>query len=62
MTVVGRAPAKLLRHLVAQRLTALSVVGAHVDVDEGPLVLAAQLGAEAVYVVVAAVDRDRLAP
>jgi hypothetical protein len=58
--VVRRLPAQLLRHLVAERLRAFGVVRAHVDVDEGPLVLVAQLGAEAVHVVVRAVDRNEV--
>jgi hypothetical protein len=55
---VGRRPPELLADLVGQRLGALGVVRAQVDVDERPrLVLARQLGAQAVDVVVVAVDR-----
>ena len=56
--LVGLAPAQLLGDLVAQRAAALGVVGPHVDVDEGPVAGVGQLRAEAVDVVVGAVDRD----
>src|ERR1700759_3701949 len=47
---VGEPEAELLGGLERQRLGALGVVGAHVDVDERPLVLAGELGAQAVDV------------
>ena len=55
--MVGQPPAELLGHLVAQGLAALGVVGAHIDVDEGPFVVFAvgQLAAQAVDLVVGAV-------
>ena len=56
--VCGSAPAQLLRDLVAERLAAVRIEGADVDVHECPLVLVGQFTAEAVDVVVAAVDRD----
>ncbi len=58
--VVGGAPAQLLGDFIAQGLGALGVVGAHVDVDEGPGVLVADLGAEAVDVVVGALDSHQV--
>jgi hypothetical protein len=48
----------LLGDLVAYGLGAFGVVGAEVDVDEAPGVLVGDLGAEAVDVVVVAVDAD----
>ena len=58
--LVGQPPAELLGDLVAERLGALGVVGAHVDVDERPaLLLAGDLRGEPVDVVVVAVDRDQ---
>ena len=61
--VVGRLPAQLLGHLEGQGLGALGVVGAHVDVDEGPRrVLARQLGAQPVDVVVVARRRRPARP
>jgi hypothetical protein len=59
-TAVGQLPAELLGDLEGQRLGALGVVRAHVDVDERPVALARQLGAQAVDVVVVAVDRDEV--
>ena len=60
--VVGQLPAELLGDLEGEGLGALGVVGADVDVDEGPGgELARQLGAEPVDVVVAAVDGDEVA-
>ena len=56
--VVGQTPAELLGDLVADGLGAFGVVGAEVDVDEAPVVLVGDLGAEAVDVVVVAVDAD----
>ena len=56
--VVGETPAELLGDLVADGLRAFGVVGAEVDVDEAPGVLVGDLGAEAVDVVVVAVDAD----
>src|SRR6202050_4810891 len=57
--VVGGLPAQLLGDFEGERLGALGVIGAHVDVDEGPArALAGQLGAEPVDVVVRPLDRD----
>ena len=52
----GKAPAKLLGHFQAQGLAAFGVEGAHVDIDEGPVVTVGDLTAETVYLVVTAVD------
>ena len=57
--VVGEAPAELLGDLVADGLGAFGVVGPEVDVDEAPLVLVGDEGAEAVDVVVVTVDADQ---
>ena len=57
--VIRQAPAELLGDLVADGLRALGVVGAQVDVDEAPVVLVGDQGAEAVDVVVVAVDADQ---
>ena len=57
--VVGQAPAELLGDLVADGLRALGVVGAQVHVDEAPVVLVGDQRAEAVDVVVVAVDADQ---
>ena len=59
---VRRAPAELLGDLVRERLGALGVVRAHVDVHERPVALARQLGAEAVDVVVVAPDLHEVRP
>ncbi len=48
----------MLGYLVADGFGAFGVVGAKVDVDEAPGVLVGDEGAEAVYVVVVAVDAD----
>ena len=53
---VRRLPAQLLGDLPGDRLRALRVVGAQVDVDERPVALAGELGAQAVDVVVVAAD------
>ena len=55
--MVRHAPAELLSHLVTQRLAALGIVGAHVDVDEGPVVVVAHLAAQPVHFVVGAFHR-----
>ena len=61
-TCVGQPPAELLGDLVAQRLGALGVERPDVDVDERPaLLLAGDLGAQPVDVVVDAVDGDERA-
>src|SRR3990172_4611528 len=57
-TVVRRTPAQLLADFVAERLAALGVVGPHVDVYERPGILIAELAAEAVDIVVAALHGD----
>ena len=58
----GQPPPELLGDLEAQRLGALRVVRADVDVDERPvLVLGRQLGGEPVDVVVVAVDGQQRA-
>src|SRR6266511_4196953 len=54
--VSGGAPAELLRDLVAVGLGAFRVVRADIDVDEGPAVLVADLGAKTVDLVVGALD------
>ena len=54
--VVGQTPAELLGDLVADRLRALGVVRPQIDVDEAPAVLEGDLRAEAIDVVVVAVD------
>ncbi len=56
--VVGETPAELLGDLVAYGLGAFGVVGAEIYVDEAPGVFVGDLGAEAVDVVVVAVDAD----
>ena len=56
----GQLPAELLDGLEGDRLRALGVVGAQVDVDEGPRVLLGELGAEPVDVVVGAPHADQL--
>ena len=56
--VVGETPAELFGDLVAYGLRAFGVVGAKVYVDEAPRVFVGDLGAEAVDVVVVAVDAD----
>ena len=61
--VVGSAPAELLGHLEGQGLRSFGVVGAHVHVHERPRrLLAGELGAEAVDVVVASLDREHGPP
>ena len=59
---VGQLPAELLDGLVGERLRALGVVGAQVDVDEGPGPGLGELGAEPVDVVVVAADADQVGP
>ena len=54
--VVGQAPAELLGDLIADGLRAFGVVGPQIDVHEAPLVLLADLRAEAVDLVVIAGD------
>src|SRR5581483_12329198 len=54
--LVRQPPAQLLGGLVGERLRALAVEGAHVDVAEGPGEDVDQLAAETVDVVVVAVD------
>ena len=51
---VGQLEAELLGDLEGERLRALGVVGPHVHVDERPVALAGELGAEPVHVVVVA--------
>ena len=58
--VLRQPPAELLDDLEAERLGALGVVGAQVDVGEAPAVLVGDLRAEAVDVVVVAADRHQL--
>ncbi len=62
--LVRQPPAELLADLVRQRLGALAVVRPEVDVDEAPALaerVADELGAEAVDVVVVALDADQVA-
>ena len=58
--VLRQPPAELLDDLEAERLGALGVVGAQVDVGEAPAVLVGDLRAEPVDVVVVAADRHQL--
>jgi hypothetical protein len=58
--VVGRFPAELLDDLEGQRLGALGVVGADVDVDERPVELTGDLRAQTVDVVVGSLHRDQI--
>ena len=55
---VGRPPAERLGDLVGERLGALRVERAEVDVDEAPAGLVGDLEAQPVDVVVGALDRD----
>src|SRR5690242_5839195 len=57
--VVGESPAKLFGNLITYGLRALRVVGTQIDVHEAPCVLVGNLGAEAVYVVIIAVDANQ---
>ena len=57
--MVRRAPAQLLADLVAQRLAAFRVKRPDVNVDERPRILVPQFAAQAVDIVVAAVDGDQ---
>ena len=59
---VGEPPAERLGDLVGERLAALGVVRAEVDVDRAPAELVGDLEAQAVDVVVGAVDRDDRRP
>src|ERR1700761_966711 len=54
--VVRPAPTPLLCDLVASRFRAFGVVGAKIDVYQSPLVASGDLRAEAVHLVVVAVD------
>ena len=56
--VIWEPPAELFGDLEAYGFGALSVVGAEIDVDEAPVVLVSDESAEAVDVVVVAVDAD----
>src|SRR6266508_3564484 len=56
--VVRRAPAQLFAHFVAESLAAFRVIRAHVDVNECPWVLVADLATQPVDLVVAPVHRD----
>ena len=62
--MVWQAPAELLGHLVAQRLAALGVVGAHVDVHKRPpvVVVVGQLATQPVHLVVGAVNGHQRRP
>src|SRR6266851_4424332 len=53
---IGERPAELLGNFVAVRFRAFGIVGAQVDVDETPLETVGDLRAEAVDVIVVAVD------
>src|SRR5262249_50671964 len=52
------SPAKLLCNLEGEGLAAFGVIRPQIDVDEGPAELIGDLGAQAIHVVVVAVDRD----
>ena len=54
--VVGKRPAELLGDFVAVRLRAFGIVGAQIHVDEAPLKAVGDLRAEAIDVIVVAVD------
>jgi hypothetical protein len=56
--VFGQPPAKLLGDFVTVGLGAFGVIRAQVDVDESPLEAVGDLGAEAVDMIVVAVDAD----
>jgi len=56
--VIGKSPAELFGDFVAVRFGAFGVVGAEVDVNEAPLEAVGDLRAEAIDVVVVAVDAD----
>ena len=56
--VVRQAPAELLGDFETVRLGAFGVVRAQVDVDQAPLEAVGDLGAEAVDLVVVAIDAD----
>ena len=62
--MVGHAPPQLFRYFVAQRLAAFRVIGAHVDVDERPIVVVVvrQLAAQAVDLIVGAVHSHQRRP
>src|SRR5204863_529663 len=51
-------PAELLANLEAHRLAALGVIRAQVHVHETPAVFAGDLGAEAIHLIVSAVNGD----
>src|SRR5260370_33061187 len=57
--IVGETPSELLGDLVAYGLRALGVVGAKIYVDQTPVVLVRNQRAEAVDVVVVAVDANK---
>jgi hypothetical protein len=57
--LLRQPPAELLGHLVAERLAALGVERADVDVDERPVLVLGDLAAQPVDVVVAALDGDQ---
>ena len=57
--VVRYPPAQLLGDFVPKGLAAFGVVGPHVDVDEGPGVVVADLAAQAVHFVVGAFDGNQ---
>ncbi len=57
--VVRKTPAELFGDLIADGLRTFGVVGAEVYVDEPPGVLVGNLGAEAIDVIVVAVDADQ---
>src|SRR5437660_5703009 len=59
---VGHLEAELLGGLERERLRTLRVVRAHVDVHERPVVLAGELRAETVHIVVVAAHRDQVRP
>ena len=56
--VVGKFPGKLFGDFVAVGLRAFGVIGAQVDVHKSPAKFVRDLGAEAVDVIVVAVDAD----
>ena len=56
--LIRRAPAELFDGLKGQRLRPFGIVGSYVDVDEGPAMLAGNLAAKPVHIIVVAFNLD----